>query len=299
MPRPHFQCVDCAATMVIVSTDTLCCSNCDKKYIRTRGVYEAYPEYHDHFDEDAVVVHQLNAWRNLYYHQYIWNILQTLPTQSGLLEIGAGSGFDAKQLFSYQLTLTDISADTLRRLQKKQERKDPLYVACDGAVLPFVKDSFTGVYTVATWHHFANPGEALQEMARVLAPGGRLVIGVEPNKVYFRLIKKFRSVLCKFTGMHEHDGSHADAEMEGFSYSQLKTLFSLDQWTEVQIRPMWFLAGFLHYGLEFLFRVFKLKQRIKFPTFLEKITVAIDELIFKIPLLNRLGWHWIVVAKKK
>lgn len=43
--------------------------------------------------------------------------------------------------------------------------------------LPFDDGSFTAVVCTTALHHFPDPQRSIDEMARVLAPGGRLVIG--------------------------------------------------------------------------------------------------------------------------
>lgn len=309
MDKVQFTCVDCGSEMQTGTSESHC-QKCAKVYSQVGSVWQATPtnlselareeaEYHDHFDENAADVHQLGAWRNFFYHRLLWRVIQTLPVGSQLLEIGAGSGFDSKEFQSYDLTLSDISRKTLERLAQRLNRDDATFVACDGSKLPFPDGTFSGVYTLATWHHFHEPELALLEMRRVLKPNGLLVIGVEPNRFYFRYMKKFRTTLCAATHGDEHEGSHADAEMEGFSYRELKHFFGNNNWSDVHIRPMWFLAGWLHYGLEFFYRVFKLKRRIRIPQIVEKIIVGLDEIFFRIPPFNRLGWHWIILARKK
>ncbi len=46
----------------------------------------------------------------------------------------------------------------------------------DAESLPFGDGEFDGVVTRLSLHHFQNPGRAVQEMARVLKPGGRAVV---------------------------------------------------------------------------------------------------------------------------
>lgn len=46
----------------------------------------------------------------------------------------------------------------------------------DAHHLPFADDAFDGVVSRLAVHHFADPGRAIREMARVLKPGGVLVI---------------------------------------------------------------------------------------------------------------------------
>jgi ubiquinone/menaquinone biosynthesis C-methylase UbiE len=43
--------------------------------------------------------------------------------------------------------------------------------------LPFADGEFTALVTTTALHHFPAPGASVGEMARVLAPGGRLLIG--------------------------------------------------------------------------------------------------------------------------
>jgi ubiquinone/menaquinone biosynthesis C-methylase UbiE len=43
--------------------------------------------------------------------------------------------------------------------------------------LPFADESFTAVVCTTALHHFPDPQASIDEMARVLEPGGRLVIG--------------------------------------------------------------------------------------------------------------------------
>lgn len=263
-------------------------------------------EHHDHDDEDPIVVHQLDAWRNLFYHQQIWEKIRSLPKGGTLLEIGAGSGYDAQNLIrDYKLVLTDVSPKTLHRLSVRldansgQKLTEPMYIACDGEHLPFANTQFDGVYMIATFHHFGEYGCALSESARVLKPGGVLLLGIEPNKTYFKPLKYIQKILYRLTHTDPHHISHADAKMEGFSKGQFEALFRNGQWDGMEIKPMWLFAGWLHYFLEFIFRAFKLKKRIRLPLGFEKAIVAFDEFLFHIPGLKFFCWHWIVSARKK
>lgn len=51
----------------------------------------------------------------------------------------------------------------------------------DVRTLPFLDDSFDAIYSMGTIEHFDETEEAVAEMARVLKPGGRAIIGV-PNR---------------------------------------------------------------------------------------------------------------------
>lgn len=257
-------------------------------------------QYHDLFDEDAGEVHQLHAWRNVYYHNKITSLLQQINKHGLLLEIGAGSGTDAAVLHKdYRLVLSDVSPKTLQRLRDRKQWYDVEYVALDGQHLPFRDEIFDGVYMVATWHHLESPKEGLSEVHRVLRSGGRFVFGVEPCKTYFYPLKVVRPILIWCTRMRGVDVSHADEEMTGFSYNDIQKMVDPGLWEEITIRPMWFLAGWIHYIFEFVYRSLGLKKRVQLPQMLEKAIVLIDEILFLIPGVKHLAWHWIITGRKK
>ena len=204
------RCVDCHYPL----TENWC-SSCGRIYQQKNGVLIAWPknldklaeeeaEHHDADDGDATEVHQLNRPRNYFYHKKLWQTMKTLPSGSNILEIGAGSGFDAKELVGdYRLTLTDVSPRTLARLREMMRDKEIWrdkeieYIAADGSHLPFADQSFAGLYLVATFHHLPNPIIGIKEFNRVLQPGGQVCVAIEPNATYFRWIKYSRNFLCR------------------------------------------------------------------------------------------------------
>ena len=198
----------------------------------------------------------------------------------------------------YGWTLTDVSPETLARLAEKLNNANSTYIAADGTHLPFTGQSFDGLYMVATLHHLPDVKQGINEFRRVLQPGGQLVIAIEPNITYFRWIKYFRKWLCRVIHMDPHEGSHADAEMEGFCHRELKNLFAHNNWNNLEIKPVWFLVGWWHYGAELLFRSLRLKKRLVLPSPLEWILVYLDELLFKIPGVKYVAWHWYISATK-
>lgn len=260
-------------------------------------------EHHDHEHEDPAEQHQLNSWRNVFYHRGIQRLIKKATVQLPLLEIGAGSGQEAEALaHEYSLVLTDVSPGTLDRLEKKMSEHYPqadiAYIACDGEHLPFEDYQFGGVYMCATFHHFAHPARALSECHQMLTNGGVLVLGIEPNWLYFAPIRTFRQVLYRMTHTDPDHISRADAEMSGFSHGQLVMLFSDGRWSDIKIQPMWLFAGCVHYILEFIHRAFRMKKRIVLPLWLEMFVVGLDEALFHLPGVTYLCWHWIVSAKK-
>ena len=98
-----------------------------------------------------------------------------LPTAGWLLDAGGGTGRVAAQLRPLvgRLVISDLSAPMLTQAQEKG-------IACPVQThverLPFPDGHFDRVLAVDALHHFADQRLAVAELARVLKPGGRLVI---------------------------------------------------------------------------------------------------------------------------
>jgi demethylmenaquinone methyltransferase/2-methoxy-6-polyprenyl-1,4-benzoquinol methylase len=100
--------------------------------------------------------------------------LLALPTGGGLLDVGGGTG-RVSALLQPRVTPTvvcDLSLPMLARARGKG-----LAAVCSRAErLPFPDAAFARVLAVDALHHFRDAAGATAEMARVLAPGGRLLI---------------------------------------------------------------------------------------------------------------------------
>ena len=76
----------------------------------------------------------------------------------------------------------DISEPTVVQARTAFTRDAPLRAsAADIRALPFADASFDAIYSMGTIEHFDETEQAVREMARVLKPGGRAIIGV-PNR---------------------------------------------------------------------------------------------------------------------
>jgi SAM-dependent methyltransferase len=77
--------------------------------------------------------------------------------------------------------------------------------ALQGAVgdvrdLPFRDASFDAIYSMGTIEHFAETERAVEEMARVLKPGGRAIVGV-PNR-YDPFLRPLFAALLQAVGLY-------------------------------------------------------------------------------------------------
>jgi SAM-dependent methyltransferase len=134
-------------------------------------------------DPSWVIEHR-RAWESKpglrwYYTEETFRLLKENMVPGRTLEIGTGPGYLARCLPG-EVVSTDITAHS------------GVSVCADVHRLPFRDESFQNVVGVDILHHFAHPAGALREMARVLAPNGRIVL-VEPwtgslSIYFFRLL---------------------------------------------------------------------------------------------------------------
>jgi ubiquinone/menaquinone biosynthesis C-methylase UbiE len=107
--------------------------------------------------------------------------LLRLEIGDAVLDVGCGTGAFAR-LFAGAVSPTglvvglDASPTMLERAVRSTPEVNVAYVRADALRMPFRQAAFDAVCCFAALHLFADPRAALDEMARVLAPGGRLAI---------------------------------------------------------------------------------------------------------------------------
>ena len=97
--------------------------------------------------------------------------LQQLGSGGRVLELGAGPGLLSAYARQQRPDLRWIAADILPAPWND--------LAADGLRLPFADRTIDGALGFDMLHHLARPARFFEEVARVLAPGGRLV-AIEP-----------------------------------------------------------------------------------------------------------------------
>jgi SAM-dependent methyltransferase len=123
-------------------------SQAHKTLLRHRGVWEQKP-----------------GLRRVYNEEFFARLLASRKAGGTCIEVGAGPGF-FKQLLP-EVISTDLVCTPW------------LDVVADAQKLPFRNDSVTNVFGLDVLHHIAAPLAFLQEVERLLALGGRLIL-VEP-----------------------------------------------------------------------------------------------------------------------
>jgi len=98
-----------------------------------------------------------------------------------LLDVGSGAGQIAGHVLKYadpgtEMVCFDLSPEMIRRARERLASDVPYYVNADLTKLPFADGTFDCVTCGYVLEYFPDPRIALKEMARVLMPGGRMLL---------------------------------------------------------------------------------------------------------------------------
>lgn len=110
-----------------------------------------------------------------------------------ILDVGGGTGIVEQRTGLHGAVVLDAQPAMLARTRDKDP--DLVPVLGDAGQLPFADGSFDRVMIVDSLHHFADPGRALVEAARVLADDGRMVVEeILPRSAFGRFVRFVEAV---------------------------------------------------------------------------------------------------------
>ncbi len=139
--------------------------------------------------------------------------LEALQLEPGdrLLDVGCGTGAGVRAASARVERAVGVDLSP-KMLAEARERASGLsnveFVEGDSEDLPFGDGEFTAVVCTTSLHHYPRPDAAAREFARVLAPGGRVVIGDGTRdsvvtKVGDFLARKFERGHVRLHGLEE------------------------------------------------------------------------------------------------
>jgi ubiquinone/menaquinone biosynthesis C-methylase UbiE len=117
----------------------------------------------------------------LIYRLFVNDLARALPPGARLVDVGTGPGYLLGYLAQARADLKlwglDFSDDMLRRAKPRQAALVPLaavhWVVANACHLPFPAGAFDHVVATFSFHIWPCPATGLQELKRVLAPGGQ------------------------------------------------------------------------------------------------------------------------------
>lgn len=144
-----------------------------------------------------------------------------------ILEIAPGAGYlsiELARLGKYELTGLDISADLIQICNSNAEEAGVRIDFRQGNVsnMPFQSDGFDFIVCVLAFKNFKEPAKALEEMYRVLKPGGTALIIDLDRRASLKATKRvaeqmgLKGMTAYVAGAIQRSGSYSRKEFERF-----------------------------------------------------------------------------------
>jgi ubiquinone/menaquinone biosynthesis C-methylase UbiE len=100
-------------------------------------------------------------------------------TGKRVLDVAGGDGYWAGQARKRGAEAVSIDLMRSKMAYGKTLAHAPALIECDALRLPFADGSFDGILSVCAIEHFDDGGKSLDEMARVLKPGGEIFMSAD------------------------------------------------------------------------------------------------------------------------
>jgi len=160
-----------------------------------------------------------------------------------VLEIGGGMGTDLAQFARYGARVTDVDLSsghlTLAKENFAVRGLRGRFIQRDAESLPFDDHTFDLVYSNGVLHHTPNTKAAIEEIVRVLRPGGRVIVMMyaENSLHYWRTIfwnmglregqlRRYSMGELMSRSVERSENASAHPLVKAYTRSRLKALFS-------------------------------------------------------------------------
>jgi len=196
----ELRCIACDGTLQWESPQALTCAGCARVFPIERGILRVKSDYEGN---NAIAAEYYNSplWPKFRFWEWMAylprggerrarnEMLRHLPNLSGtrLLEVAIGDGRNMPLIArDCQVFGVDISSVLLEKCLEDYGDREPLLIVGEAETLPFADGLFDNVLSVGAINHVNDPSKALREMARVVKPGGLVVVADEvpdlPNR---------------------------------------------------------------------------------------------------------------------
>lgn len=213
------------------------------------------------------------------YHEWLTNKMFSFVHKEGLiLDNGCGIGILSWIFPRKNVVGLDISLSMLGKARARNKN----IVCANSEKLPFSTGSFDTVFCRSILHHLSDPYSAVEEMHRVLRPGGELVI-METNKSIFNTIpRKVLKHTEHFSDLHRNFDSKE-------ILSIIRKKFQIESYSYF---------GFIAYPLIGFPDMIDIFRYFPFKKVMCCSLISLDDLISKIPVLRTQSFGLIVKSVK-
>jgi len=228
------QCPICAGRLEIANS-LIICQVCSQQYPIEDNIPDFYPKRNifaprkinlkDRYEDFGKKIFRPNSFQNIRRR----NLTVDLVEGESLLEIGAAEGWMTEEIIKKvdKVFSCDIALSYLKRSKEKGIKAQ--FMRVDAHYLPFESNSFDCVVLTEVLEHVYSPYRVLEEMHRVLAPDGILILSV-PNNLTFSNI--FQHLFNRKSGKQDAHLSFYDRHsverllsFVGFSVKTVKSVF--------------------------------------------------------------------------
>ncbi|HWG45506.1 MAG TPA: methyltransferase domain-containing protein [Gemmataceae bacterium] len=261
------QCPDCGSSLEVVSTCTqegLVCLACQRGFPIRDGMLDMLKPL-DGNNKIAADFYNGPLWPRFRFWEWFTflcnggerrarrQIMKYLPNLSGtrLLEVAIGDGANVSLIpADCELYGNDISTVQLSNCRRQHPGRDLRLFLSEAENLPFRDHSFDNVLSVGAFNYFSDPLKSLREMARVVKPGGLVVVSDEvpnlPNRMighWIGLPKLDRWIMSRFLNL----GPEFTDMVDKHRHLQLEPIVR-EALTDWQIHSLWFTVGYCIVG---------------------------------------------------
>jgi len=228
------RCPDCLGRLGDGDDGARRCTDCEATYGQDDGLAQlvgekselnlsevATQDYVTDFYED---VRYRLPWARAYHEHTLEQMIGLADLSGHVLDNGCGNGVFLEHLVrrgwrGKRCVGTDISMGMLRHAQRRLADLDHppgfALAQADACRLPFADDSFDVVFARGLLHHLPSPADGAREMARVLRPGGTVLV-LDPNRT---LLSEIPRRLARKT-------THFDEEHKHFTAAELERILA-------------------------------------------------------------------------
>lgn len=247
-------------------------------------------EWENGVSKDGLIVYKktMEVFRRLGLWEESGKAAGFIPTkkESIVLDLGCGNGLSTSNIKGKFVVGLDLSEVQMIRAKKKF--KNTNYVVGDASNIPFKSNSFDVVVAINLLHHIPNSRKVIDEVWRILKPGGRFLT-VDPN-LYNPIGFIGRGMVMKF-GLKKilptiPQFALGDEERQ-FSKKAYYNLFTKSKFKNFKITPHRLERIFFFVGV-----VFPVFAKLPFYKELLIYSTKLGNLLVKIPLIDNICYFW-------
>lgn len=161
------------------------------------------------------IANEYDSW----YETPLGNLVDAIESECGLslleeglgekyLDAGCGTGHFTQKLINRGLKVVGIDISDQMLMIAKNKVKDAEFKEMNFYDLTFEDDSFDGIFSMTAFEFVKEPKKALDELFRVLKPGGELIVGtINPKSPWGKMYqsKAYEMSIFKHAVFHSMD----------------------------------------------------------------------------------------------